>query len=66
MYLKCAALIVFFLLQVVHTKPGARSNLKKKVIMRRWFCCTHADTPYQEDENEFMNSPDRTSGMSVS
>ncbi|XP_062191565.1 PTI1-like tyrosine-protein kinase 3 [Phragmites australis] len=30
--------------------------------MRRWFCCTHVDTSYHEHGNEFMNSPDRTSG----
>lgn len=30
--------------------------------MRRWFCCTHVDTLYQEHGDELMNSPDRTSG----
>jgi len=30
--------------------------------MRRWFCCTHFDTPYLENENGFTKSPDRTSG----
>ncbi|KAL6661902.1 hypothetical protein ACP70R_001286 [Stipagrostis hirtigluma subsp. patula] len=30
--------------------------------MRRWLCCAHVDTPYQEHENGFIDSPDRTSG----
>ena len=33
--------------------------------MRRWFCCTHFDTPYLENENGFTSSPDGTSGASV-
>jgi len=30
--------------------------------MRRWFCCTHFDTPYLENENGSTSNPDRTSG----
>ncbi|KAL6900968.1 hypothetical protein ACP4OV_005644 [Aristida adscensionis] len=30
--------------------------------MRRWLCCAHVDTPFQEHENGLMNSPDRTAG----
>ncbi|KAF8758151.1 hypothetical protein HU200_010668 [Digitaria exilis] len=33
--------------------------------MRRWFCCTHFDTPYLENENGFKSSPDRTSGNGI-
>ncbi|XP_025820883.1 PTI1-like tyrosine-protein kinase 3 isoform X2 [Panicum hallii] len=33
--------------------------------MRRWFCCTHFDTPYLENENGFKSSPDRTSGTGL-
>ncbi|KAF6982744.1 hypothetical protein CFC21_001092 [Triticum aestivum] len=30
--------------------------------MRRWFCCAHVDTPYQENGDEFPNSPERANG----
>ena len=32
------------------------------VIMRRWFCCAHVDTPYQENGDEFPSSPERANG----
>ena len=51
---------------LVSLESGARSEQKEKVdrlvIMRRWFCCAHVDTPYQENGDEFPNSPERANG----